>query len=183
MKTVSRSEEEALVAAAAAGDQSAFEVIVRSHADAVYAHALRFFGDQHTAEDVVQEVFLKMYRSLANFDGRSALSTWLYRVTRNACLDMLRAGRHRAVPVDPVGLSLISTEDTAATAITHVALERAIRAIPQEDRDALGAVTLFGLSYREAADVLGIPEGTVKSRVFRARRALAVTLGPNGGVS
>lgn len=183
MTTVSRSEEASLVRAAADGDQAAFETIVRTHADAVYAHALRFFGDPHVAEDVVQEVFLKMYRSLAGFDGRSALSTWLYRVTRNACLDMLRAGRHRAVPIDPVDISLISAEDTEATAVTHVALERAIRALPQEDRDALGAVTLFGLSYREAADVLGIPEGTVKSRVFRARRTLAVTFGVTGGVS
>ena len=183
MTTVARSEEAALIDAAARGDEAAFESLLRAHSGAVYAHALRFFGDPHAAEDVVQEVFVKMYRSLASFDGRSALSTWLYRVTRNTCLDMLRAGTHRPVPVDPVDIALTATADTAAAAIDRVTLEQAIRALAPEDRDALGAVTLFGLSYAEAAAQLGVPEGTVKSRVFRARRALASTFSVDGGVS
>ena len=74
----------------------AFETLVRSHADAVYGHALRFFGDTGAAQDAAQEVFLKVHRSLGDFDGRSAFSTWLYRITRNVCLDMFRRGRKRA---------------------------------------------------------------------------------------
>ncbi len=183
MTTVARSEEAALIDAAARGDEAAFETLLRAHSGAVYAHALRFFGDPEAAEDVAQEVFVKMYRSLATFDGRAALSTWLYRVTRNVCLDMLRSGARRPVPVDPVDIALTANDDTAVTAIDHVALECAIRALAPEDRDALGAVTLFGLPYAEAATELGIPEGTVKSRVFRARRMLASAFGADGGAT
>ena len=181
MTNVARTEEASLIAAAAAGDATAFEALVRTHSGAVYAHALRFFGDPGTAEDVVQEVFVKMYRSLAGFDGRAALSTWLYRVTRNVCLDMLRSGAQRPVPVDPVDIAITAQDDTAQTAVDNVGLERAMRALAPEDREALGAVTLFGLSYAEAAEVLGVPEGTVKSRVFRARRALASAFYAKGG--
>ena len=181
METGDRSEEATLVKAAADGDQAAFEELVRAHSGAVYAHALRFFGNQHAAEDVLQEVLIKMYRSLAGFDGRAALSTWLYRVTRNVCLDTLRSGARRPEPVDPVDLALTANDDTEATAVNQVALERAVRALSPEDRDALNAVTLFGLSYAEAGEVLGVPEGTVKSRVFRARRILASTFRTQGG--
>jgi len=93
-----------LVAAAASGDHSAYATLVRLHADAVYAHALRFFGDAPTAEDATQEVFLKVFRSLDGFDGRAQFSTWLYRVTRNVCLDMVRAGKRTPLPLDPVDL-------------------------------------------------------------------------------
>lgn len=175
-----RADDSALVAAAMGGDTAAFEALVRMHSGAVYAHALRFFGDPHAAEDVVQEVFIKVFRSLQSFDGTAAFSTWLYRVTRNVCLDTLRAGRRRPVPTDLVDLSLPSSDDTAAEAITTVSVERAIRALPPEDRDALSAIGLFGMSYTEAASVLGVPEGTVKSRVFRARRALVTALGGGG---
>ncbi len=174
------SEDAALVAASKAGDIDAFETLVRRHARLVYAHALRFFGDPGPVEDVVQEVFVKVYRSLASFDERSAFTTWLYRVTRNACLDEVRTGRRRPVPVDtlePPGV----TEDFADGVALSDAVEHAMRALPPEDRDALSAVSLFGLSYAEAAALLDVPVGTVKSRVFRARRALAVTLELAGG--
>jgi RNA polymerase sigma-70 factor, ECF subfamily len=158
-----------LVAAANGGDEAAFEQLVRAHAGAVYAHAIRFFGDAQAAEDVVQEVFIKVYRSLESFDGTAAFSTWLYRVTRNVCLDTLRSGRRRPVPTDLVDISLAAPDDTAGAAITRTMLENALRALSPEDRDAMSAVGLFGLSYSEAGEALGIPEGTVKSRVFRAR--------------
>ena len=96
-----------LVRAAAAGDRASFESLVRAHADAVYAHAHRFFGDAQTAEDATQEVWIKVFRSLPDFDGRAAFSTWLFRVTRNVCLDMLQAraeDRHAARPRRSRGL-------------------------------------------------------------------------------
>jgi RNA polymerase sigma-70 factor (ECF subfamily) len=171
-----------LAQAAARGDQTAFAAIIRAHADAVYGHALRFFGDPHAAEDATQEVFIKVFRTIGSYDGRSRLSTWLYRVTHNACLDMVRTGRRTPQPVDPVTIEPLPAPDFADDVVFSHALEAAIATLPPEDRDALGAVTLFGLSYQEAAETLGIPVGTVKSRVFRARRPLAaLLLAPEGG--
>lgn len=180
MTRTSRPDDLALAAAAGRGDTAAFEALVRAHSDPVYAHALRFFGEPQAAEDAVQEVFIKVYRSVQTFDGQSAFSTWLYRVTRNVCLDMLRSGHRRPVPVDLVDVSLPSSDDPANEAITVATVERAMRALAPEDRDALSAIGLFGLSYAEAADVLGVPTGTVKSRVFRARKALVAALGSGG---
>jgi RNA polymerase sigma-70 factor (ECF subfamily) len=173
--------DDALVMRAREGDLDAFEALVRAHTRTVYAHAVRFFGSSDSADDVVQEVFIKVYRSLASFDGTAAFSTWLYRVTRNTCLDALRAGRHRPVPVDPIDLVIPSTGDLADEVTLSSAIEHAIEALVPEERDALNAVTLFGLSYAEAADALGVPTGTVKSRVFRARRALVAALGLGAG--
>lgn len=171
----------ALISAAKQGDTAAFEKLVRAHGGAVYAHALRFFGDSATAEDIVQEVFLKVYRSLATFDGTAAFSTWLFRVTRNACLDELRRGKRVPMPVDPVDLVSRPTPDHAEGVIDNAVVEQAMRALQPEDREALGAVTLFGMSYAEAGQALGVPVGTVKSRAFRARRILAALLGTPGG--
>lgn len=171
-----------LVAAAAAGDLGAYEALVRLHTDAVYAHALRFFGNVQTAEDATQEVFIKVYRTIGSFDGRARFSTWLYRVTRNVCLDMVRAGKRTPLPVDPVTLEPLSVADFADDVAFSRSLEIALRALVPEEREALSAIGIFGLSYAEAGEVLGIPEGTVKSRVFRARRMLTRILHtPDGG--
>jgi RNA polymerase sigma-70 factor (ECF subfamily) len=170
-----------LAQAAARGDEAAFAAIVRDHADAVYGHALRFFGDRQAAEDATQEVFLKVFRTISGFDGRARLSTWLYRVTHNVCLDMVRAGRRTPQPVDPLTLEPLPASDFANDVVFASALDAAMRTLPAEERDALSAVTLFGLSYQEAGDALGVPTGTVKSRVFRARRALAALLLETGG--
>lgn len=166
-----------LVEAAKSGDTDAFEALVRANADAVFGHALRFFGERQTAEDATQEVLLKMYRSLSGFDGRARFSTWLFRLTRNVCIDMLRRDARRAMPVDPLDLAPPPSPDFADGVVTATALEAAVTTLPPEDRDALNAVTLFGLSYEDAGSALGIPAGTVKSRVFRARRTLLGLLG------
>lgn len=171
-----------LVAAAAAGDEQAFAALVRAHSDAVFGHALRFFGDRQAAEDATQEVFIKVFRTIATFDGRARFSTWLFRVTRNVCLDMVRAGRRTPQPVDPLTLEPLSAADFADDVVASRAVEQAMGALAPEDREALGAVTLFGLSYADAAATLGVPVGTVKSRVFRARRTLTgIINGWDGG--
>lgn len=170
----------ALVAAARDGDLDAFEALVRRHTSAVYAHALRFFGNPSDADDVVQEVFIKVYRTLDGFDERAKFSTWLYRVTRNTCLDLFRSGKRRPVPVDPVSVAQAAPGDLSNMVALSTSIEAAMRSLAPEDRDALSAIALFELSYAEAASVLGVPAGTVKSRVFRARRALATTLDLKG---
>jgi RNA polymerase sigma-70 factor (ECF subfamily) len=170
-----------LVAAAARGDEAAFAALVRTHSAAVYGHALRFFGNEQNAEDATQEVFVKVFRTIAGFDGRSRLSTWLYRVTRNVCLDMVRAGKRVPAPVDPFTLEPLSAADFADDVVFTEALEQAVSTLAPEDRDAFNAVGLFGMSYGEAAEALGTPVGTVKSRVFRARRSLAKLLVPTEG--
>lgn len=175
-----KAEDGALLAAAKGGDMAAFEALVRRHTQVVYAHALRFFGDPSPADDVTQEVFIKVYRSLSSFDGRSRFTTWLYSITRNACLDEVRSGRRRPVPVDLLEPSA-SEADFADEIALSQAVEHAMRTLPPEDRDALSAIGLFDMSYAEAAEALGVPAGTVKSRVFRARRMLAATLKLTGG--
>lgn len=174
-------EDPALVAAARSGDIDAFETIVRRHTRVVYAHALRFFGDPSTAEDVTQEVFVKVYRSLDGFDERSRFTTWLFRVTRNTCLDEVRSGRRRPIPVDPLDSPPVAQADFSDEVALGASIDHAMRGLPPEDRDALAAVALFGLSYADAAAAIGVPVGTVKSRVFRARRALAATLDLSAG--
>lgn len=173
--------DEETVRAARDGDAAAFESLVRSTADAVYGHAYRYFADAGTAEDAVQEVYLKVFRSLGTFDGRSSFTTWLFRVTRNVCLDMLRAGRRRPVPVDPLDAVTAPVGDIADEAVASAALERALASLPPEDRDAFNAVALFDLSYEQAAEALETPVGTVKSRVHRARRSLVTLLGLGEG--
>jgi RNA polymerase sigma-70 factor, ECF subfamily len=183
MAASSAEQDAGLIAAAIEGDNAAFEALVRGHVDAVYGHALRFFRDPQAAEDATQEVFIKVYRTLPTFDFRSSFSTWLFRVTRNTCLDMFRAGRHAAAPMDPVDLPAPASPDTSGGVIASVDLERACEALAPEDRDAFNAIALFGLGYAEAAEALGAPVGTIKSRVFRARRSLVTMLGldANGG--
>jgi RNA polymerase sigma-70 factor (ECF subfamily) len=175
--TAATTDDATLVELARGGDSDAFERLMREHLDAVYGHALRFFGESATAEDAAQEVFVKVYRSLGDFDGRAAFSTWLYRITRNVCLDMFRRGKRQASPVDPVDLPERPTGDFAGAVAMSTDLESAVAVLPPEDRDAFNAVALFGLSYADASTVLGVPAGTVKSRVFRARRTLIATLG------
>jgi RNA polymerase sigma-70 factor (ECF subfamily) len=179
--TDSTTDDAALLAAARAGDLDAFESLVREHTRTVYAHALRFFGEPAAAEDTVQEVWIKVYRSLDSFDGRARFSTWLYRITRNACLDAVRAGSHRPIPVDPVD-EIVAPGDLGDQVALTASVEQAMHALSPEDRDAFSAVALYGLSYAEVAETLKVPVGTVKSRVFRARRSLARMLGyPEGG--
>jgi RNA polymerase sigma-70 factor (ECF subfamily) len=167
------------------GDQQAWEVIVRQYWRKVFNVAYKFVGRHDQAEDLTQDIFLKVFRSLATFDRRANFQTWLISVSRNLCIDHYRSVRKERETIDrdvnADDLSPVSTDVGP-----HVALERQDSiellkaAFARMEKDDLGklvqAVTLRDLqelSYQEIADRLGLPEGTVKSRINRGRSELA----------
>ena len=182
-------EERALLARAQRGDSAAFEDIVRAHEATVYRLALRQLGNREDAEDAAQEVFLKAYTGLASFRGDSKLSVWLYRITGNVCTDMLRR-RRETVSLsqendegEPLELELPDERfDPAALTERKDLRERigaALNALPPEAREILLLRELGGASYDEIAETLGLDLGTVKSRIFRARKKLCALLDGN----
>lgn len=178
-----------LVRAAAEGDSGAFELLVRRYAGQVYRIALRVCGNPADAEDVAQEVFLKLCRSLNRFQGESSFHTFLYRVTTNAALDFLRGRKRReTVPLEAEGngpLTVLPDPDAPPEEqLERRELQRAVRRgiakLPAGQRTALALRELEGLSYAEIAAVLGLSEGTVKSRIARGRERLRVILEREG---
>ncbi len=162
-----------------AGETAAFEELVRAHEDRVFGVCLRMLRDREAALDATQDTFLTLFRKADRFDGRSAFSTWLYRVTMNTCYDHLRrAGRRTTDPLpdhhDPEDAA---AQDAFVAAELRPSIEAALAAVPAEFRAVLVLVDLEGLSMEETADTLGVPAGTVKSRLFRGRRRLAALLG------
>jgi RNA polymerase sigma-70 factor, ECF subfamily len=160
--------EPAVVRAAMDGDLAAFERLVRGYQAHVWRFLRHLLGDASLAEDVTQETFLRLYQRLPTFAGRSKFSTWVFRVARNAGVDALRAARRHdrllaALPPPPPG----PPPDARVEALAAVA------SLTPKLREALLLVEVFGFTYREAAGVLAVPEGTVKSRVFQARVRLA----------
>jgi RNA polymerase sigma-70 factor, ECF subfamily len=162
--------EAGLVQRASAGDTRAFERLYREHAGRVYGLCLRMTRDAQLAEDCTQETFINAWRALAKFETRSSLSTWLHRIAVNVTL----ARRRRATPVEPLpqedeGESL---EWTLETPVEVAEIEGAIGELPEGARDALVLHALYGYSHGEAAQMLGIAEGTCKAQLHRARKLL-----------
>jgi RNA polymerase sigma-70 factor, ECF subfamily len=145
---------------------------VRSHQPDVYRLALRLVRDPPTAEDVTQEAFIHAFRSLGRFRGQSKFSTWLFRITRNCAVDAIRR-RERQRRRDQAA----APEEAPAEDLTmRAALASAIDRLPLELREPFVLIEVFGLSYREASGVLGVLQGTLKSRMHRARQLLIRTL-------
>ena len=163
-----------LLHAHAAGDPDAFAEIVRRHRDRLWAVALRTLGDREEAADALQDALLSAFRAANNFRGDSAVTTWLHRIVVNACLDRMR--RRQARPTVP----LPETDVTPAPANdrdTAMDVRQALQALPAEQRAALVLVDIQGYPVAEAAVILGVAEGTIKSRCARGRARLAVLLG------
>lgn len=184
--------EQELVARARAGDQDAFAQLVRNNEKRVYNLALRMVGDPDDALDLSQETFLNAWRGLPGFKGDSAFSTWVYRLTSNACLDFLRAKKRRQEIVDPVH-SLDDRDTPPPPADERLrpdaqlerkersdSLHRALDDLPDHHRQILVMRELSGLSYQEISEVLRLDLGTVKSRLTRARTALRKLLLADG---
>ena len=164
--------EAALVQRACSGDTRAFERLYREHAGRVYGLCLRMTRDVHLAEDCTQETFINAWRALPRFQTRSSLSTWLHRIAVNVSL----AKRRKASPVEP---SLEDEEGargalewTLETPVEVQEIEAAIGALPDGARDALVLHALYGYSHGEAAQMLGVAEGTCKAQLHRARKLL-----------
>jgi RNA polymerase sigma-70 factor (ECF subfamily) len=164
-----------LVAAHVAGDPDAFGTLVRRHQDRLWAVALRTLGDREEAADALQDALLSAYRRAATFRGESAVTTWLHRVVVNACLDRVR--RRAARPVSPLpAREIADARDDHAATDTRLDVRAALDALPDYQRAALVLVDLHGMSVAEAAAVLDVAEGTVKSRCARGRAALVPLL-------
>ncbi|MEV6931522.1 RNA polymerase sigma factor SigM [Dactylosporangium sp. NPDC051485] len=163
-----------LLRAHASGDPHAFAELVRRHRDRLWAVALRTIGDREEAADALQDALLSAFRAAGSFRGDSAVTTWLHRIVVNACLD--RARRRQARPTVP----LPETDITPAPATdrdTAMDVQQALQQIPAEQRAALVLVDVQGYAVAEAAAMLGVAEGTIKSRCARGRARLALLLG------
>lgn len=168
-----------LIKAHAAGDPEAFSELVRRHRDRMWAVALRTLRDQEEAADALQEAFVSAFRAAATFRGESAVSTWLHRIVVNACLDRLR--RRQAKPTVPLAedgpAEPALNRDAMNERETMLVVRQALDGLPEDQRTPIVLVDVEGYSVHDAATLLGIAEGTVKSRCARGRTKLAKVLG------
>lgn len=168
-----------LLALHAAGDPEAFGELVRRHRDRLWAVALRTLGDREEAADAVQDALVSAYRAAHTFRGESAVTTWLHRITVNACLDRARkAASRKTSPLDDTDrLERLlepheSAEAPAERQDLHRQLLAALSTLPADQRAALVLVDMQGYPVAEAAEILDVPTGTVKSRCARGRAKL-----------
>ncbi len=160
--------EPALIRAASAGNLAAFEQLVRAYQQPVWRFLRRLLGDAGVAEDVAQETFLRVFRRLPTYTFEAKFSTWVFQIARNASVDEVRSRRRRsrlaslAPPPRP----------SAAPPEARAEIDAALASLPDDLREAVVLVEVLGLRYHEVARVLGVPEGTVKSRMFSARSRL-----------
>ncbi len=170
----------ALLAAHVAGSRDAFGQLVARHRDRLWAVALRTLGDREEAADALQDALLSAYRAAGSYRGEAKVTTWMHRIVVNACLDRVRRRQARptlplperdgrADPVDP--------RDAMGDRETALEVEAALAALPYDQRVAILLVDVHGMPVEQAAAVLGVPSGTVKSRCSRGRARLALSLG------
>ena len=183
--------EKELVALAVKGDNYAFEQIVTMFEKKVYNMALRYTADPQDALDICQEVFLRVYRFLPRFKGDSTLSTWIYRITMNVCHDTtakktniyelsLDSGTNNDEPTSEIADLRFDPENEFEKKQTRELIARGITMLDSDHRDAIIMRDINGMSYDEIAYALGVSQGTVKSRISRAREKLKNFLIKNG---
>ena len=188
--------EQELVSRAKQGDQEAFSELVEANQNKIYTLALRMTGSPEDGADLAQEAFLRAWRSLPSFQGESNFSTWLYRLTSNLCIDFLRREKRRkavtaAVPLDgeedsppaQVPDHRFTPESELERRELRAAVDRGLAKLSDDHRQVLVLRELEGLSYVEIAGRLKLEEGTVKSRIARARLALRNILLADGNFS
>jgi RNA polymerase sigma-70 factor (ECF subfamily) len=193
-----REEDRRLVSALKRGEEAAFELLVRLHQHRVYGLCLRMLADRAEAEDLAQEVFISVFRNIQTFREESLLSTWIYRITRNHCLNRLKFLRRRAherqQPLEDTRQADLAGE-SLADPVAGSRLQRPDRAIEGRELESRVLQELAGMSedhrelvvlrdleqltYEEIQDITGLAEGTVKSRLHRARMELARRMAPH----
>ncbi|HVV09099.1 RNA polymerase sigma factor SigM [Amycolatopsis sp.] len=168
-----------LIAAHASGDPHAFSELVRRHRDRMWAVALRTLRDPEEAADALQDAFISAFRAAGNFRAESQVTTWLHRIVVNACLDRVRRKQARpTVPLPETGFNEpAAPRDSMADRETRLVISDALAQLPEEQRAPIVLVDVEGYSVSETAKMLGIAEGTVKSRCARGRAKLAKVLG------
>ena len=175
----------ALIERYLAGEVAAFAELMQAHEDRVFAVCLRMLRNRDAALDATQETFVTVFRKADRFAGRSAFSTWLYRVAVNTCYDQAR--RMQRHTTDPLPESNDPSDPTSGDAFEAAELrpdlEAALARLPGEFRAAVILADLQGLGLQKVSEILNVPIGTVKSRVFRGRRLLADALGNLPGTS
>ena len=176
------------------GDIDAFELLVAAYEKNVFNVALQMVGNREDAQDMAQEAFLKAYNSLDSFRGDSKFSSWLYRIVSNVCLDFKRRQSRRPssslTVEDDEGETLeldIADESQSPEALlerklTREAVRRGLQKLPDEQRQILLLREIQGMSYEEIGEAMGLEEGTVKSRIFRARKKLCAFLLQDGNI-
>jgi RNA polymerase sigma-70 factor, ECF subfamily len=174
-------DDRALVAEAAGGNREAFDVIVGRHRRAVYLVCYRFVNNHEDASDLAQDAFVRAWRGLGNFKGQSALSTWLYRIAVNVCLNKVSVKAPLSEPIEPTD----QFEDVRIEGAQHamirgeraVVVRKAIASLPKKQRATLILRTYHEMSHQQIADVLGSSVGAVKANFFHALANLKKILG------
>ncbi len=175
-------DEQGLIHDAQRGDLEAFNRLVLAYQDAIYTHAYRMLGDESAADDAAQEAFLAAYRSIKSFRGGS-FRAWLFRIVTNQCYDEIRRQQRRpTTPLEPldaddeevespkwIGDNSNSPEEKIDQQALREAIQHCLNHLPPEFRSVVLLVDVQGLDYAEAAQILGKPVGTIKSRLARAR--------------
>jgi RNA polymerase sigma-70 factor, ECF subfamily len=172
---------DSLIEQCLAGDQDAWEIIVKQNWRKVFNVAYKFVGKHEEAEDLTQDIFVKIFKALGTFDRRANFQTWIVSISRNLCIDHYRSVRKErqtiAREVDTNDLQPASADRTPYAAAEHQdlreTLRQALQRLPLTLRTAVVLRDLQELSYQEIADRLHLPEGTVKSRINRGRLELA----------
>ena len=192
---MTREQEAAIVRKVLGGDANAFETLVLEYEKNVYNIALRMTGNSEDAADMTQEAFIKAYNSLQSFRGDSKFSVWLYRIVSNVCLDFLRSKNRRptvslSVEDDDGEDAQLDVADESQSPellldrkLTRDSVRRGLDSLPPDYRQILLLREVQGLSYDEIAQALSLEVGTVKSRIFRARKRLCTFLIDDGNIS
>ena len=171
--------DEDLLVAHLEGDRRAFGELVVRHERRIYGLCLRILGSREDAEDATQEAFLAALRRAGSFRHEAAFSTWLFRIAINAATDQARRrGRARTLPLETeeVAETAPTTADPGAAVPSAMAVQAALLRVPEDFRATLVLCDLYGFPYAQAAEILEVPVGTVKSRLFRGRLALGEQL-------
>ena len=181
VKPLAELDDAELVSAAAGGSREAFDVLVERHRRTVYQVCYRFVNNHEDASDLAQDAFVRAWKGLKNFKGHSALSTWLYRIAVNVCLNRVSARTPAMEPIDSTDhvadLRIEGAQHAMIREERAVAVRKAIADLPEKQRATLILRTYHDMSHQQIADVLGSSVGAVKANFFHALRNLRRLLG------